>query len=243
MGGTASGYTSTIRSYQSPNNCYVGYTIYETTESDFNSSGIDSRNDTLRNEALNDDYYFAFPTYIYTESTPVKIYFNLFTNCAEYNSKAASLPFNKGISTYYGSYPKTCTGYTATNTGTDTFGFRYLDCDGTNHATYLSSGSSPTNICVQGHYPEIIQGTGTFSSLGDCTSGFTPISIYHSGITLNVTDTGWIKYNTSTGTTYQQITSLGTYTVPDCADCSTITVGIPFVDLASFTITNCGNSC
>lgn len=74
-------------------------------------------------------------------------------------------------------------------------------------------------------------------------SGGTPTSIYHSGITLNVTDTGWIKYNTSTGSVYKNITSTGSYDIPDCADCSSIMVGIPFSDLAAFTITDCGSAC
>jgi len=75
------------------------------------------------------------------------------------------------------------------------------------------------------------------------TTGSTPGSIYHSGITLNVTDTGWIKYDTSSGTIYQNITSLGNYDIPDCADCLSVRVGIPFADLAAFTISDCGNSC
>lgn len=74
-------------------------------------------------------------------------------------------------------------------------------------------------------------------------SGATPTSIYHSGITLNVTDTGWIKYDTAIGTIYKQITSLGSYDIPDCANCSTVREGIPFADLAAFTITDCGSAC
>jgi len=63
------------------------------------------------------------------------------------------------------------------------------------------------------------------------------------GITLNVTDTGYIKYDTALGTTYKNVTSTGTYIITDCADCSTVRQGIPFADLAVFTITNCGNPC
>ena len=69
-------------------------------------------------------------------------------------------------------------------------------------------------------------------------------SIYTSGATLNVTDTGWIKYTNNSGsTTYFQCTSLGTQVLTDCLVCSSINVGIPFADLANFTITNCGNTC
>jgi hypothetical protein len=74
--------------------------------------------------------------------------------------------------------------------------------------------------------------------------GFTPLITYKSGITLNVTDTGWIKYTTKTGVvTYKQITSLGTYTITDCIDPNSIAVGIPFADLASYTITGAGSNC
>lgn len=71
----------------------------------------------------------------------------------------------------------------------------------------------------------------------------TPAISYTSGATLNVTDTGWIKYNMSSGSTYQFIGSTGTVTLTNCLDCDTIMEGIPFADLAVFTVTNCGSSC
>jgi hypothetical protein len=68
-------------------------------------------------------------------------------------------------------------------------------------------------------------------------------SLFSSGATLNVTDTGYIKYESLTGQTYVYIGSIGTYTITECAICSTIDVGIPFPDTANFTITNCGTTC
>lgn len=73
--------------------------------------------------------------------------------------------------------------------------------------------------------------------------GSTPTTTYTSGITINVTDTGWIKYDTVSGTVYKQITTVGNYDIPGCANCSTVTQGIPFADLASFTIVDCGTPC
>lgn len=73
--------------------------------------------------------------------------------------------------------------------------------------------------------------------------GPTPTNPYHSGILLNVTKTGWIKYSTSSAVVYKQITSTGNYTIPDCADCSTVKEGIPFAQIAVFTITDCGSPC
>ena len=96
------GYTTTIRDYQSPNNVYVGYTIYEVTKEDYDSGGIDRSLDTFFQHAANViSYYLSFPAYIITEASPNQLYMNLFTNCAQYNSEAAALPFFKGSSTYY----------------------------------------------------------------------------------------------------------------------------------------------
>jgi hypothetical protein len=71
----------------------------------------------------------------------------------------------------------------------------------------------------------------------------TPGGNYTSGATINVTDTGWIKYTTSSGDTYQYISSLGTNTLTNCLVCSTIMAGIPFADVANFTVVNCGTAC
>ena len=70
-------------------------------------------------------------------------------------------------------------------------------------------------------------------------------SLYQSGATLNVTDTGWMKYDSLTNGDdyYVFISSTGTYTITDCAICSSITPGFPFADLAGFTITSCGTTC
>ena len=68
---------------------------------------------------------------------------------------------------------------------------------------------------------------------------------FTSGATLNVTDTGYIKYIKSgeSVATYVFISTLGTYTITDCLTCSSILPGFPFADLANFTITSCGSPC
>jgi hypothetical protein len=84
----------------------------------------------------------------------------------------------------------------------------------------------------------------TASSIGVRVLGSATGSTNSTGITINVTDTGWIKYTKSNGDTqYRQITSLGNYDIPDCADCITIIPGFPYADVASFTIVDCGNPC
>ena len=81
------------------------------------------------------------------------------------------------------------------------------------------------------------------ASIGASVLGSSSSSPYTTGITINVTDTGWIKYSTATGTFYQYISTLGNYDIPACASCTSIMVGIPYADLASFTIVDCGSAC
>ena len=66
---------------------------------------------------------------------------------------------------------------------------------------------------------------------------------YTTGITINVTDTGWIRYSTETNEIYAFISSTGNYDIPACAACTTVSPGFPFADLASFTIVDCGSAC
>ena len=62
--------------------------------------------------------------------------------------------------------------------------------------------------------------------------------------TLNITDTGYIKYtNCDTTQTYAFVSSLGTYTITDCIQLGQVIPGFPFADVAVFTITSNGTSC
>ncbi len=81
------------------------------------------------------------------------------------------------------------------------------------------------------------------ANIGAFVYGSPGSSPYTTGITINVTDTGYIKYSTSSSTIYQYVSSTGNYDIPDCASCLSVMVGIPFADLASFTIVDCGSSC
>lgn len=62
---------------------------------------------------------------------------------------------------------------------------------------------------------------------------------------LNITETGWIKYNAcpSGNSTYVFINTLGSYTITDCIFQGTVQPGIPYADIAIFTITNTGTPC
>lgn len=72
-----------------------------------------------------------------------------------------------------------------------------------------------------------------------------PAGQWTSGATINVTDTGYIRYliKGDTNVTYHFFGSLGTTTITDCLDCSTINTGFPFADPGSCTVINCGSVC
>lgn len=62
--------------------------------------------------------------------------------------------------------------------------------------------------------------------------------------TLDITDTGYIKYtNCDTTQTYAYASSLGTYTITDCIQLGQVLPGFPFGDIAVFTITSNGTTC
>ena len=76
-------------------------------------------------------------------------------------------------------------------------------------------------------------------------SGGTPTSIYNLNVTINVTNTGWIKYNTAEypDGTYTFFGSLGVQDIPGCVECSSIRFAYPFADLGYWTVVDCGIPC
>lgn len=75
-------------------------------------------------------------------------------------------------------------------------------------------------------------------------SGETTGSIYcTSGITINVTDAGYIKYEDCFQNLIYSYVPLGSNVIPDCANAATLQVGIPYIDTAAFTITSSGSTC
>ena len=127
--------------------------------------------------------------------------------------------------------------------GTYYFEFRFIGSNAIYPVCYTYDASTlptPTPTPTLTPTPTPISPTATPTPTPTPTgSGFT------SGATLNVTDTGYIKYikKGETTATYVFISTLGTYTITDCLTCSTILPGFPFADIANFTITNCGSAC
>jgi len=106
LGGNVSGYTSSMRDFKFENLGYIPYYIYEVSESTFNSSGYSRQYDTLWNRLVslnNGDLNTTnFPTYVYTNGTPIKIISNIFTSCSNFNFYKTTYGITQGSSTFYG---------------------------------------------------------------------------------------------------------------------------------------------
>jgi hypothetical protein len=134
-------------------------------------------------------------------------------------------------------------GLTSFTNGTYYCEFRFIGkrvvypiCDSFVVSTIIQPTPTPTPTPS----PSPTGGTPTPTPTPSATPGG---GLYTSGVTINVTDTGWLKYTSTTGDTYFQCTSLGTQVLPGCIICGSIRDGIPFADLASWTLVNCGTSC
>lgn len=77
-----------------------------------------------------------------------------------------------------------------------------------------------------------VGGTGqTFSTT--CTSG----------VTINVTNPGWVKWDDCDGNQNYQYFNNGSRVVPGCLNPNSVRVGFPFADLPVFTLTSTGSPC
>jgi len=69
-------------------------------------------------------------------------------------------------------------------------------------------------------------------------------STYNTGVTINVTDTGWIRYDTSTTEGVNQFFSTtGNHVLSGCVDCESLRPAFPLFDLGSWTVVTCGSPC
>jgi len=66
---------------------------------------------------------------------------------------------------------------------------------------------------------------------------------YVTGTQINVTNTGYIKYDTNTDTVYKFVSSTGMHRIDDCYVYESLAAGTPFADLAVFTELYSGYSC
>ena len=68
-------------------------------------------------------------------------------------------------------------------------------------------------------------------------------TIYKSGATINVTDIGYLQYQSYDGYYFEFIGSLGVNTLTACTICDSIIPAPGFADRAAFTIIQCGTGC
>jgi len=85
--------------------------------------------------------------------------------------------------------------------------------------------------------------TASCPASDDTCSIATTGGTYYSGTTINVTAIGNIKYETTTGMVFKNITSTGTYTINDCILINSISPGYPLISVAAYNNVVTGSSC
>lgn len=146
--------------------------------------------------------------------------------------------------------PLPCMEYQISNNNPTTIEQFYVDCNGLETSIFVN-GNDSFNICWRSY--TAVTGVDYFS-VGSCTIGptatpmptatLTPTIACNSGTTLNITQIGWLKYTSCSGTTeYEYAGSLGTFTINSCHVCSTIAGGVPFAQIAAWNTLVCGSSC
>ena len=155
-----------------------------------------------------------------------------------------------------------CRDYEIINFGPSVWQVSYTSCeDGVTTINFYPEPYTTYNICAcQGSVGFEFGATITVTDYGPCatpsptvtpssTPNVTPsstpaVNSCVSGTTLNITDTGWIKYNDCNGNTqYVFVSTLGTYTITPCHNCNTILPGFPLADVANWNALSCGSNC
>ena len=105
--GSTTGFTSTFKDVQSPRVVYVPYTMYEVSESTYNSSGIDWSADSLIQDIYSlpgGPFEFSMPTY-WVNSGSTRTGANVFESCSQFTSFRNTYGILTGSSTYHGNLP------------------------------------------------------------------------------------------------------------------------------------------
>lgn len=110
LGGNVSGFTSTFRDIQSADFKYVAYNMFEVDETTYSISGTSFQYDSLYQNVAYDIgeqvpfQSITFPTFV-RNTAATTIITNVFTNCADWNSKVSTFGITTGSSTYHGVIP------------------------------------------------------------------------------------------------------------------------------------------
>jgi hypothetical protein len=174
LGGNVTGYTSSVPYL---NFTFLPYSIYEVTEDEYYTSGLD----------YNDD--------------PYRFFFLL-----SLEEEPSSTIFNQN-----------------------------------NPIWLINSGQTQSTLNV---FTECDEFYSTAAEMGVSVANFSPSIVFSSGVTINVTDTGWIRYDVAPGIeTNTYFNTLGVQDIPGCVNCNTIRFAYPFADLGAWTVIDCGSSC
>lgn len=104
----------------------------------------------------------------------------------------------------------------------------------------LAGPTIDTGGAITHKMPIVINGITYYMLLQEATPSYS----YTQFIQINVTSIGYIKYyKQGVGTVYYFVPILGNFFISDCAAVSTVAPGIPFAQVANFTIVNSGIAC
>lgn len=111
--------------------------------------------------------------------------------------------------------------------------------DRNNMIWMINSGATRGTLNV---FPSCSALTAAAATLGVPLSGGATGVVYSSGITLNVTSAGYIRYDTAAGQQNVYFNT-GLRDIPGCADCNSIRPAYVFFPIANWTVVDCGTPC
>jgi hypothetical protein len=103
----------------------------------------------------------------------------------------------------------------------------------------INSGFTQTTLNVFDDCDEFYQ---VASEMGVSIGSIFP-PVLTSGVTLNVTSVGWIRYSDDTQNYDVFVNQTGTYVINQCIFCESLRPAFPFAQLAQYTVTSCGTPC
>jgi hypothetical protein len=103
----------------------------------------------------------------------------------------------------------------------------------------INSGNTKAILNVFTDCSDLVTKAG---AIGVTIAGYEPTVVYSSGVTINVTSAGWIRYDNASG---QQNTyfNTGTQDISGCIDCTSIRPAYVFFPIANWTVVDCGTPC
>ena len=111
--------------------------------------------------------------------------------------------------------------------------------DRTNMVWMINSGSTQGILNV---FEDCADITTKATAIGVSLANPFVGTVYSSGVTINVTTAGWIRYDSNTGQQNVYFNT-GTQDIPGCVECSSIRFAYPFFPLGNWVTIDCGTPC